>query len=259
MTERATAGHRNDDWRCSGRVVLEVEDEEVVVVRVVSLGAAGEFEGRDGLHEVGGELDVGVVEEKVLGEAADAVAGDLDGVLHGLDGDDATESDAKGAFAGKVEVLGGDGHGADAAVDDFVAFDRGAARLADADGNAPGYANAGAGGAANDFALDALFGVADVGEYIEQVLALEEFERQGLVVGPVHLGKLAVVEDGNDVVAALEFESQGVLFGFAPALPDDVFSLPLPFAGLALFVLAFLVVGQGFADPADGWHAAGLF
>ena len=108
---------------------------------------------------------------------------------------DAAEADAKGAFAGEVEVLGGDGQGADTTVDDFVAFDGGAAGLADADGDAAGDADAGAGGAADDFALDALFGVADVGKDVEQVFALEEFEREWLVGGPVDLGELVVVQD----------------------------------------------------------------
>ena len=69
---------------CRGLVAVYVEGEEVVVGGVVGFGAAGEFEGGDGEHEVGGEWDVGGLEEEVLGEAAGAVAGDFDGVAHGL-------------------------------------------------------------------------------------------------------------------------------------------------------------------------------
>ena len=144
---------------------------------------------------------------KVLGEAAGSVAGDFDGIAHGLNRDDTTKADTKGAFSTEINVLGGDGHGANTTVDDFVSFYRGSARLTEADGDSAGDADAGSGGAADDLALDPLFGVADVGKDVDQVLALEEFERQWLVVRPVNVRELIVIQNGDDVIAALEFKT----------------------------------------------------
>ena len=103
-----------------------------------------------------------------------------------------------------------------------------------------------------------MFGVADAGKDVNEVLALEEFERERLVVGPVNLGELVVVQDVDDVVAALALEAQGALFGFALALPDDLLPLPFLFAGLARLFLPLFLLGKGAADPSDWGHVADL-
>ena len=77
-------------------------------------------------------------------------------------------------------------------------------------------------------------------------------------MGPVNLRELVVVEDVDDVVAALAFEARGALFGFTLALPDGLLPLPLLFAGLARLFLPLFLLGKGAADPSDWGHVIDL-